>query len=134
MSIFTNKTIHTILSLPIIGGILTLGLTLIPAFLFLGIISMILPSNSNENSSVDAYLAILFLVLILMAIASTWWWLNYLERKINVSVILPIPFVKIPVKWLLYPFMLPIFGIKNLYRHFFPKTEIVKVNPSDREG
>jgi hypothetical protein len=49
---------------------------------------------------------------------ATWWWLDYLERKINLAFFLPIPFFRIRAKYVRYPFMLPFFGIRRLYLRF----------------
>ena len=107
-----------ILSIPKIGELLTSLLAITPACLLLVVLGRPGPNPAN-NESILFIFGVGFQFLIVIAL--TWWWLNYLERKINIAIILPIPFIKIPVKWLLYPFMLPVFGIRRIYRHFSHK-------------
>ena len=107
-----------ILSIPKIGELLTTLLAIAPAILLLLLLGFPGSNMSNDESKLSI-IGIIFQFLIVIAL--TWWWLNYLERKINIAIILPIPFIKIPVKWLLYPFMLPFFGIHQIYRHFSHK-------------
>ncbi len=107
-----------ILSIPKIGELLTSLLAIAPAILLL----LLLGFSGSDPSNDESTLSIIGIIFqFLMVIALTWWWLNYLERKINIAILLPIPFIKIPVKWLLYPFMLPFFGIRRIYRHFSHK-------------
>ncbi len=107
-----------ILSIPKIGELLTSVLAITPALLLLVVLGLLGPYPSNNESTLFI-IGVSFQFLIIIAL--TWWWLNYLERKINIAIILPIPFIKIPVKWLLYPFMLPFLGIRRIYRYFSHK-------------
>jgi len=129
-----HSWIHTILSIPTIGGFLTFVVAIAPAILILLAFSPFFLSEESEkaNSSLDTLLAFVVPILLLLI---TWWWLHYLERKIQLGIMLPIPFINIPVKWILYPFMLPFFGLQKIYRHFVPKDPIVEIESiTDLEG
>ena len=71
--------------------------------------------TSEEKMSSPGFATIIIIILILCGmIISTWWFLHYLERKTKLAVLIPIPFIRIPLKWLLYPFMMPFFGLRRL--------------------
>lgn len=114
-----HKWIFTILSIPQIGGLLTTILTLGPAAIFSLI--FILISTPEDSTLPGGLLIFTTAILLIIMLLVTWWWLNYLEGKMNLTILLPIPFIKIPLKWILYPFMLPFFGIRRIYLHFNTK-------------
>ncbi len=123
--------IHTILSIPKIGGLLTSVIAITPAILiFLSFSMFTLFFKSEKSKPPEESLWIYFFLVfgIVLILIVTWWWLNYLERKINLAIMLPIPFINIPIKWILYPFMLPFFGIRKIYRHFAPKRSIDNID------
>ena len=100
--------------LPKIGRLLLVIVTFVPA----SVISSIYVTffASEETESIEIQGVIILAVVISCMIISTWWWLHYLERKFNLTIFLPIPIINVPLKWILYPFMLPFFGIRGLYR------------------
>lgn len=110
---YKHQWVFTLLSIPQIGGLLATIIVFGPASVF----SLLFISiTSIDDSSVPEWPTILFLVVILSCeFIATWWWLHYLERKVNLAFYFPIPFVKIRIKWALYPFMLPFFGIRKIY-------------------
>lgn len=119
-----NKWIFLILSIPNIGGLLTTIVTFAPASIFSLVFSpiFILIPSLNESTLLGGLLIFITgILLISMLLLITWWWLNYLEAKIGLAILLPIPFINIPLRWILYPFMLPFFGIRRIYRHFNTK-------------
>jgi hypothetical protein len=120
--------LHTILSIHKIGGLLTSIIAIAPAILILLPFYLFFPKNEEEYIVLQFLLMALTLALVLIG---TWWWLNYLERKINLAILLPIPLIKIPLKWILYPFMLPFFGIIKIYRHFSPERSINNIDSLD---
>jgi hypothetical protein len=120
--------LHTILSIPKIGGLLTSIIAILPAALIFLIFSFGLPENEETLSGFQFFLIVIMFV---SALIGTWSWLNYLERKIRLAIVLPIPFINIPIKWILYPFMLPFFGIMKIYRHFVPVHPVNKVDSLD---
>lgn len=111
-----HNWIFTILSIPNIGGLLTTIIAVAPAAIFSLI--FILVSSPEESALPDGLLIFITVILLISMLLITWWWLNYLEAKINLAILLPIPFINIPIKWILYPFMLPFFGIRRIYQHF----------------
>lgn len=121
-----HKWIFTILSIPEIGGLITTIITLAPASIFSLIFILISPSE--ESALPGAPLIFITAILLSSMLLTTWWWLNYLEGKLNLAILLPIPFLKIRLKWVLYPFMLPFFGLRRIYRHFTTKRPMDNVN------
>lgn len=114
--------VFRILSIPQIGGLLTTVITFGPAAVFS--LAFILLSETGESSTPGPFLIFMTASLISLMLLITWWWLNYLEAKIRLEILLPIPFLKIPLKWILYPFMLPFFGIRSVYRLLIlPKSQ-----------
>ena len=111
--------IFTILSIPNIGGLLTTIIAVAPAAIFSLIFILV---SSPEDSELPSGLLIFITVFLLISmLLITWWWLNYLEEKINLAILLPIPFINIPLRWILYPFMLLFFGIHRIYQHIKSK-------------
>lgn len=108
--------------LPKIGNLLLVIITFVPS----SIISMIYTSlfPVEETESIEVYEVIALAIVISTMIISTWWWLHYLERKFNLSILLPIPLIKIRLKWIIYPFMLPFFGIRRLFRNINAKQPL----------
>jgi len=121
------KWLHTILSLHKIGGLLTTMIAIAPGALIL-LLFYFFPINEEEYIVLQLWLMVLISIF---ALICTWWWLNYLERKINLVILLPIPFIKIPLKWILYPFMLPFFWIIKIYRNFIPKRPVNNIDSFD---
>jgi hypothetical protein len=109
------KFFRVMTSIPFIGEYITSIIALIP-IVILGII-LLFPFNIlAENIAVEyvIYILIFFFFFILIPIA--YWWLLWIEREVRLVVCVPIPIIEIPVKYVLYPFMLPFFGIRFLYR------------------
>lgn len=119
---FKYQWIFKILSIPQIGGLLATILVVAPAAVFSLLFISIVPM---DDSDLPGGPLILFLAIILSCeLIATWWWLLYLERKIRLAFYLPIPFINIRIKWALYPFMLPFFGIRRIYAAFTNKRTI----------
>jgi hypothetical protein len=114
--------IFTLLSIPKIGGLLATIIIVAPACVFSLLFISIVPI---DNPDVPGGPVILITVILLSCmLIATWWWLHYLERKVNLAFFLPIPFINIRIKWILYPFMLPFFGIRKIYSALTNKQEI----------
>lgn len=120
--------IFAILSIPNIGGLLTTIITFAPAAIFSLI--FILVSPADESSLPGGLLIFITAILLISMLLITWWWLNYLEAKINLAILLPIPFINIRLRWILYPFMLPFFGIHRIYQHFHAKRPVDHIDLS----
>jgi len=119
---FKYQWVFTLLSIPQIGGLLATIIVVAPAAVFSLLFISIAPI---DDSAIPGWPVILFLVIILSCeLIATWWWLHYLERKINLAFYLPIPFINIRIKWVLYPFMLPFFGIRRIYSALTNKGSI----------
>ena len=104
--------IFSLLAIPRIGGLLATLITVAPAAVFSLMFIAIAPA---DDSIPGTPVIIITAILISCMLISTWWWLHYLERKIGLAIYLPIPFINIRLRWVLYPFMLPFLGIKRAY-------------------
>ena len=99
-----------ILNIPKLGGFLSFCIAVAPLFVLI-ILFLILGDIFGFDANVDDYMD----YVILAAIIPTYFWLVFLENKARVQLCLPIPFVNIPIKWILFPifiiFVLSVFGI-----------------------
>ena len=105
--------------LPKIGRLLLFFTVFAPASVISLLYVSLFPDEKTE--SIDIYAVITVTITISCMIVSTWWWLNYLEKKVNFPILLPVPLINVPLKWVIYPFMLPFFGIQWLFKRLNSK-------------
>jgi len=103
------------ISIPVIGEFVTSIIALIP-LVILGLILIIPLRILNNNIMIEYFIFIEIFIFIFILIPIAYWWLLLLEREVRLVVCLPIPFIQIPIKYVLYPFMYPFFGIRYIYQ------------------
>ena len=109
------------LSIPVIGELLTSIIALIPV-VFLGIILIIPVLLLVDSMAIEYIIYLLLFITIFVLIPISYWWLKLLEREVRLIVCLPIPIIELPVKYILYPFMFPFFGIRYIYKELRAKS------------
>ena len=103
-----------VIRIPVIGEYLTSIIALIPV-LILGIILFIPFILLVGDLPGDQIFYILVFIALFIFIPISYWWLKILEREVRLIVCLPIPIIQIPVKYILYPFVQPFFGIRYVF-------------------
>jgi hypothetical protein len=100
--------------LPKIVGFILVCISFVPAAIISMVYTLLIGPGEKESTGIAD--VILVFVVISCIIISTWWWLHYLEEKTKMDILIPIPFVRIRLKWVLFPFIFPFLGIRWLFR------------------
>lgn len=107
---------RALISIPIIGEFVTSIIALIPLVIFGSILIIPLAYFLHGYIIIQYFIYILIFIFIFILIPIAYWWFILLEREVKLVVCLPIPFIQIPIKHVLYPFMYPFFGIRYIYQ------------------
>ena len=94
--------LHIILGIPYLGDLLTTLIAVAPMVLIILVADQLFGVQLDSDSEEIIPPAEFWLVLLFIPI--WYFWLRYLERKVSLSICLPLPIINIKIKWLLIPF------------------------------